>query len=149
MPTSQPTSGAPSEVRLKAGAMRSIHLRNLLSFGSAAVDLELRHLNVLVGPNGSGKSKVLEAIARLRSSVERVQLYREWTLGLDSVLRIPQKADLRTDRLQEDFSNLAMFLKRVCRQPKAKRAVTEGAAQPSLEAARQARAANRTEGPSV
>jgi predicted ATPase len=254
MPTSQQRSVATSDVRLKAGSMRSIHLRNLLSFGSAGMDLELRNLNVLVGPNGSGKSNLLEAIALLRGSVseftkvfergggpgeyvwkgalqgsasvaatfelpkrwlplrhhiafktseqrwvvseehvgntpatggatqpvffyrldggraliskksasprrpltsdsvdfsksilaqrkdpdtypelyrlaefyERVQLYREWTFGRDSVLRIPQKADLRTDRLEEDFSNLALYLKKVCRQPSAKRAIIEG-----------------------
>lgn len=251
-----PLTRAPSRIesRLKAGAVRSIALRNLLSFGANGASLELRNLTVLVGPNGSGKSNLLEAIALLRSSAteftkvfergggalefvwkgapqatvsldatfdlppgkvplrhrltfrasdqrlnvneerienqllragekkphffyqlqdgraliskksgapsrplttdsvdfarsilaqrrdpeiypeitnlalfyERIRLYREWTFGRDSVLRIPQKADLRTDRLEEDFSNLGLFLNRLRRQPKAKQAVLEG-----------------------
>jgi predicted ATPase len=35
-------------------------------------------------------------------------------------LRDPQRADLRTDRLEEDFSNLGLFLKRISRSPKTK-----------------------------
>lgn len=48
--------------------LRSLWLRNLLSFGSNAEPVELGRLNVLIGANGSGKSNVLEAIALLQSA---------------------------------------------------------------------------------
>ena len=65
-------------------------------------------------------------ITHLAQFYERIRLYREWTFGRDSVLRQPQKADLRTDRLEEDFSNLGLFLNRLRRNPKAKAAVLAG-----------------------
>jgi predicted ATPase len=46
--------------------IRSITLRNILSFGPDTPALELGNLNVLVGPNGSGKSNLLEALSLLR-----------------------------------------------------------------------------------
>lgn len=50
-----------SDVRL----LRSITLRNLLSFGPDTEPLELRALNVLIGPNGSGKSNLLAGLSLL------------------------------------------------------------------------------------
>ncbi|RZJ93133.1 MAG: chromosome segregation protein SMC [Hymenobacter sp.] len=52
--------------------LRSITLRNILSFGPDTPELELRALNVLIGPNGSGKSNVLDAIALLRAAPRRL-----------------------------------------------------------------------------
>src|SRR5712692_5673426 len=49
-------------------AMKSIHLRNLLSFGDQSDPLELRSLNVLIGPNGSGKSNLIDAIGLLQGA---------------------------------------------------------------------------------
>jgi len=55
---------------------------------------------------------------------DRIRLYREWTFGFrNSPLRDPQRTDLRTDRLEEDFSNLGLFLKRIARSPKTKGAL--------------------------
>ncbi len=52
---------------------------------------------------------------------DRIRLYREWVFGhRNTPLRDPQRTDLRTDRLEEDFSNLGMFLKRISRAPKTK-----------------------------
>lgn len=48
--------------------LRSIQLRNLLSFGPDTSELELKALNVLIGPNGSGKSNLLEAISLLQAA---------------------------------------------------------------------------------
>jgi predicted ATPase len=42
------------------------------------------------------------------------------------VFREPQKADMRNDRLDEDFSNLGLFLSRLRKTPKAKAAILEG-----------------------
>jgi hypothetical protein len=48
----------------------------------------------------------------LASVYERIRLYREWAFGRNTVFREPQKADVRNDRLEEDFSNLGLFLNR-------------------------------------
>lgn len=57
---------------------------------------------------------------------EKIRIYREWTFGRNTVFREPQKADMRNDRLEEDFSNLGLFLNRLRRFPKAKAAILEG-----------------------
>ena len=48
--------------------IRTIKLRNLLSFGPQTEELELKSLNVLIGPNASGKSNLIEAVGLLRST---------------------------------------------------------------------------------
>jgi predicted ATPase len=48
--------------------IKSLQIRNLLSFGPDSEPLELGPLNVLIGPNGSGKSNLIEAISLLRSA---------------------------------------------------------------------------------
>jgi len=65
-------------------------------------------------------------ITLLEKVYKQIQLYREWTFGRHSVCRQPQRADERSDRLAEDFSNLGMFLNRLRRNPKAKAAVLAG-----------------------
>jgi predicted ATPase len=47
--------------------IRTILLRNLLSFGPASEEVELLGLNVLIGPNASGKSNLIDAIDVLRA----------------------------------------------------------------------------------
>jgi predicted ATPase len=65
-------------------------------------------------------------ITYLAETYERWRIYREWAFGRNTVFREPQKADMRNDRLEEDFSNLGLFLSRLRRTPKAKRAILEG-----------------------
>ena len=48
--------------------MNRIKLRNILSFGPDAQELELKPLNVLIGPNGSGKSNLIEVIGLLQAA---------------------------------------------------------------------------------
>lgn len=48
--------------------LKSIQLRNFLSYGPNAQPLELRPLNIIIGPNGSGKSNLLEAIELIRAA---------------------------------------------------------------------------------
>ena len=48
--------------------IRTLQIRNLLSFGPDTSTIDLKPLNVLIGPNGSGKSNLLEAIDLLRAS---------------------------------------------------------------------------------
>ena len=53
--------------------------------------------------------------------LSRIRIYREWPLGRDSPLRLPQKADLPNDFLQEDGKNLALVLNRFQGKPVVKR----------------------------
>jgi predicted ATPase len=62
-------------------------------------------------------------ITDLAGAYDRIRLYREWAFGSDTLFRQPQKADLRNDRLEEDFSNLGLFLNRLRRHPEAKKAL--------------------------
>ena len=48
--------------------MHRIKLKNILSFGPDAQELELEPLNVLIGPNGSGKSNLIEVIGLLQAA---------------------------------------------------------------------------------
>lgn len=63
----------------------------------------------------------------LAQSYERVRIYREWTFGRHAMCREPQRADGRNDMLEEDFSNLGLFLNRLkTRFPAAKKALLDG-----------------------
>src|SRR5450759_1076933 len=48
--------------------LRTIKLRNILSFGPDTPELELQSLNVLICPNVAGKSNLSEAIGLLQSA---------------------------------------------------------------------------------
>ncbi len=65
-------------------------------------------------------------ITHLADTYEKWRIYREWAFGRNTVFREPQKADMRSDRLEEDFSNLGMFLSRLRKTPSAKRKIVEG-----------------------
>ncbi len=66
-------------------------------------------------------------ITYLSNTYEKVRIYREWVFGRgrNSVFREPQPADMRNDRLAEDYSNLGLFLNRLRGVPKAKNAILE------------------------
>jgi len=65
-------------------------------------------------------------ITHLAELYEKIRIYREWAFGRNTVFREPQKADMRSDRLEEDFSNLGLFLSRLRKTPKAKAAILDG-----------------------
>ena len=48
--------------------LKSLHLRNFLSFGRECLPVELGPLNVVIGANGSGKSNFIEAIDLMRAA---------------------------------------------------------------------------------
>ena len=54
--------------------IRSISLRNILSFGPDTPELPLEPLNVLIGPNASGKSNLLEALSLLAATPQDIQV---------------------------------------------------------------------------
>lgn len=53
----------------------------------------------------------------------RIRLYREWTFGQRAMLRLPQKADLPNDFLEEGGKNLGLILNRFSLDPKVKERV--------------------------
>jgi predicted ATPase len=59
-------------------------------------------------------------VSYLASAYEKTRIYREWSFGRSAVFREPQKADMRNNVLEEDFTNLGLFLNRLRRIPKAK-----------------------------
>lgn len=66
-------------------------------------------------------------LAWLASAYESIRIYREWAFGRGAVFREPQKADMRNDVLEEDFSNLGLFLNRLkTKFPAAKKAILSG-----------------------
>ena len=66
-------------------------------------------------------------LARLAQNYEKIRIYREWTFGRNAVFREPQKADMRNDILEEDFSNIGLFLNRLkTKYPSAKKAILSG-----------------------
>ena len=69
---------------------------------------------------------IINEINGLAGSYEKIRLYREWSLGRNTIFRSPQRADLRNDRLESDFSNLAVFLSRLRKSPATKRAIITG-----------------------
>jgi predicted ATPase len=62
----------------------------------------------------------------LSTVYDKIRIYREWAFGCNAVFREPQKVDMRNDILEEDFSNLGLFLNRLALIPKAKKAIIEG-----------------------
>ncbi|MCK5244230.1 MAG: AAA family ATPase [Desulfobacterales bacterium] len=65
--------------------IKTMNLKNLLSFGEVSDDITLGSLNVLIGPNGSGKSNLIEAISLLQATPTDLALpvrkgggVREW-----------------------------------------------------------------------
>ena len=68
--------------------------------------------------------EVYPELAWLALNYEKIRIYREWAFGRNAIFREPQQADMRNDVLEEDFSNLGLFLNRIRTHfPVAKRAV--------------------------
>lgn len=65
------------------------------------------------------------ALANLANAYAGTRIYREWSFGRTSVFRTPQSADLPSDWLEEDLSNLGLFLNHLRSVPKAKTAIIE------------------------
>jgi predicted ATPase len=48
--------------------IRTLRLKNFLSYGSEGEEIEVQPLNVLIGPNASGKSNLIDAVGILQST---------------------------------------------------------------------------------
>jgi len=87
--------------------------------------LAQRHA-LLAGPDAERMlSEHYPEIAYLADSYEKIRIYRDWTFGRMMILRAPQPSDMRNDRLEEDFSNLGLFLSRLRKSPKIKAAILD------------------------
>ena len=64
-------------------------------------------------------------ITYLGNMLALMRFYREWHFGSQSFLRLPQKADLPTDRLEVDARNMYMVLGRILKNASAKRGFLE------------------------
>ena len=64
-------------------------------------------------------------ITWLADAYERIRIYREWSFGRNTVFRTPQPADMRNGTLEEDCSNLGLFLSKLRKSPKVKAAILE------------------------
>ena len=71
------------------------------------------------------KGPDLPELTYLGEALSRIRIYREWSLGRDSPLRLPQKPDLPNDFLQEDGKNLALVLNSFQDKPAIKRRVLD------------------------
>ncbi len=58
--------------------LRSIELKNLLSYGPEGVKLELEPLNVLIGANATGKSNLLQALRLLQAVPRDIKAPPRW-----------------------------------------------------------------------
>lgn len=58
--------------------LRSIELKNILSYGPEGVKLELEPLNVLIGPNASGKSNLIQALRLLQAAPRDIKGPPRW-----------------------------------------------------------------------
>jgi predicted ATPase len=56
---------------------------------------------------------------------QRIQFFRDWNLGIRSLLRQPQRADLPDDFLAEDGSNLGLVINKLKNRPATKRLLLE------------------------
>lgn len=65
-------------------------------------------------------------LAFLTDSYKQIRIYREWSFGRNTIFRQPQRADMRNDWLEEDFSNLGLFISKLRRNPKSKKAILNG-----------------------
>ncbi len=102
--------------------LRSLSLKNILSFGPEGVDIGLEPLNVLVGPNGSGKSNFLEAIRLLQHAPRDIaQPIREngglteWLWKGDSKDKLPIRVEVDVEEEKSllydyDFNEHIMHL---------------------------------------
>ena len=56
----------------------------------------------------------------------RIRIYREWSFGRYTAPRLPQKADLPNNLLEEDARNLGLALNRLRSKPEVKKQLLEG-----------------------
>jgi predicted ATPase len=64
-------------------------------------------------------------LAYLSESYSKFRIYRDWTFGRTTIFRVPQPADMPFAQLEEDYSNLGLFLNHLSGISAAKRAIID------------------------
>ncbi|MDR1241984.1 MAG: AAA family ATPase [Deltaproteobacteria bacterium] len=64
-------------------------------------------------------------ITYLAENLGKIRLYREWSFGRYTPARLPQRADLPNDMLENDASNLGLVLNRLRQDVKTKKKILE------------------------
>lgn len=62
-------------------------------------------------------------ITALGEELKKIKIYKNWNFGKNTIFRTPQPADLRSDTLEEDFSNLGLFLNNLKLKPNIKKQI--------------------------
>lgn len=65
-------------------------------------------------------------LTRLGEELSKIRLYREWSFGRYTAPRLPQRADMPNDFLEEDARNLGVMINRLCDDPSAKQEFLSG-----------------------
>lgn len=60
-------------------------------------------------------------ITSLGEELNKIKIYKSWNFGKQTIFRTPQPSDLRNDYLEEDFSNLGLFLNKLKLIPKTRK----------------------------
>ena len=69
--------------------LKSIQIRNLLSFGPDTPTFEFGPLSIFIGPNGSGKSNLLETVGLLKAAAENLAVPVKESGGVKEWLHKP------------------------------------------------------------
>ncbi|NQT18753.1 MAG: AAA family ATPase [Planctomycetes bacterium] len=64
-------------------------------------------------------------ITYLGTEYAKIRIYRDWSFGRRTPPRLPQRADQRNDRLEENFENLGLVLNRLRRDAKVKKTILD------------------------
>lgn len=78
--------------------------------------------SILSQRNDPDRYSLMSHLARQYSEI---RMYRDWSFGRRNFFRQPQRADLQRNLLNEDFSNLGVFLNRLRQSPEAKAQLIE------------------------
>jgi predicted ATPase len=100
--------------RPPSGRVKIVGSQGLQVLAAGAIDPSLSILVQRRDPEG------FPEITFLADAYSKIRVYRDWVLGRSAGLRQPQRTDMRSDRLDEDFSNLGLVLSRLGRKPKAR-----------------------------
>lgn len=103
------------------------------------VDAPYSHVEYATETSKSVLAQVKDArhhpeLTCLGQQLERICLYREWTLGPNNAVRVPQRADLPNGRVVEGYDNLGLVLNRLSRDYRVRERIVDALRQLYKEA---------------
>ena len=98
-------------------------IRNSREETDVHVDLEEPSQSILSQIYSTREYPEITALARFYSAI---RIYSTWEFGREALLRRAQPADNRGDRVEEDYSNLGLYLSQLGTAPKAKQNIIDG-----------------------